>query len=284
MAKTETIYAPVSWGELNALRSLEEKVGAENVLDFKREETEHGPRFAAVVKLAGDNPFAKKDDDKEESDDSDSDSDDGGGDKPAFLKSDDEKSEGSDDGDSESDSGDEDSSGDDDRDKPPFEEEGDDGPKSEGEALNQLLDLAKSIAEHFGISTGDDLGMGDELGPDAGGDLGGPPGPEGLDLPDVGAPPAGGPALPPPVPAPHPAGGMGKPKPGAMPSFARVAGYEEAKEKKRSFDALLQEAGAVSNQTIMTEAATFFPEHRVAKIDRTSKADENVAVVTLVKR
>ena len=268
MAKTETLYAPASWGELNALKALDAKVGLDKVQSFERK----GARFAAVV-------LADEDGDEDEATDSGSD------DKPAFLKDDDAKddsngdSKDSDDSNGSSDNG-EGEGGDDDREEPPFAEDGDDDGKEP--SISEVFDLVKQIAEAVGVPVGgpegpegldalptDDLGAGDLAA--------GPAGPP--ELPDVGSPPAGGPALPPPLPPPAPKG-----KPGAMPSFARVAGYDEAKTKKRVLVAELQEAGSVSNKQIMDEAGFFMADHRVAKIDRTSRAEDDVALVTLVAR
>lgn len=262
MAKTERFTRPASVPEFDALKTLADRFGFDKIENFQRQ----GATYVATVKVA-DN------EDDEDKDDSGS-----GDDKPAFLKGDDEKDEGSDEGgeskDESSDSGDsKGEAGDDDREKPPFEEGGEeDTPSLEG-----IFDLVKQIAEAVGVPTGDplegELLPGDDLGMDA--PLGDPMPEAPLELPDVGAPPAGGPELPPPVPAPAP-----KSK-GVMPSFARVAGYDEAKAKKRVFDVVRAEAGSVSNKELLSEAKVFFPDHRVAKIDRRKFGEEDRVVVTL---
>jgi len=163
---TTTLYAPTTVSESAALLALAKKVGGvENIVSFENE----GKRYAAVVKVADH-------DEGEESESSDSD--DGGDDKPAFLKGDEEKSEseGDSDDDSKDDSGDsddgEDSLGDDDGDKPPFAEDGDEGKPT----LEGVFDLVKQIAEAVGVPTGgpeDGLGLpGESLGGDP---LGGDP-------------------------------------------------------------------------------------------------------------
>lgn len=113
-----------------------------------------------------------------------------------------------------------------------------------------------------------------------------------LDLPDVGAPDQGE-GLP-------PAPGMGGP-PGKAPlpppvkekgpvgvgAFAHVAG-------KAEISMVRADAGEVNNSAIITEASTYAPTHRVAKIQRTGYATLNgeevylpearLAVVTLVAK
>ena len=128
------------------------------------------------------------------------------------------------------------------------------------------------------------------------GGAGGPEGPPGaggpgdLDLPDVGAPPAGGPGLPP------PGGPGGKPplpppikekSPVGVGAFASVASMSEA-------HLVRADANEIGNKALIKEVEEFAPGKRVARIQRTGSAkingnvvnlpDANVAVVTLVRK
>lgn len=126
--------------------------------------------------------------------------------------------------------------------------------------------------------------------PGAGDPMGGPG--DGLDLPDVGAPdqgeglpsapgmggPPGKAPLPPPVKEKGPVG---------VGAFAHVAGSAE-------ITMVRADAGEVNNSAIISEASTYAPTHRVAKIQRTGYATLNgeevylpearLAVVTLVAK
>lgn len=126
--------------------------------------------------------------------------------------------------------------------------------------------------------------------PHGGPDLGGPD--MGADLPDIGAPgkdemggglggpggPPGKAPLPPPVKEKAPIGAG---------AFAHVTGRSEVTMVR-------DDAGEVGNKSIIAEAATYAPQHRVAKIQRTGiaqigddlidLAEANKALVTLVSR
>ncbi len=127
----------------------------------------------------------------------------------------------------------------------------------------QILHTLQAILHALEGGAGPDDGLGD---PGLGGDL-----------PDVGAPPAGGglppskdsAPLPPPVPQKSPMGG------GAFAS--KIAGRED-------FIATRKDSSHVGTRTLIAEAHANFPGFRVSKVDRRSKADEGIALLKLVKR
>lgn len=144
--------------------------------------------------------------------------------------------------------------------------------KSENE---QIIDLLQQLVD--AVSGGGSLSA--EAAP-----LDGPAGPGALDLPDVGAPPAGGDMPPKKAPLPPP---VEKKQPFGGPSFAHVASNEVIKIARR-------DASEVNNAGLMAEIASEFPDHKIAQIKRSGSdvvnglsvdiAQNNIAVVTLVKK
>ncbi len=124
-----------------------------------------------------------------------------------------------------------------------------------------------------------------------GGDAGGPPG-GGLDVPDIGAPPKGGPGLPPP---PHGGPGAGPPPPAAP--KAPMGGPAFAHYNPNLAEVVAIRPSDVGNKAIIAEAREVFPTHKVARIQRTGSAilndgkqkkqvnlaENNIVVVTLTK-
>lgn len=166
-------------------------------------------------------------------------------------------------------------------DKPPFEEgESGDGP-SKGKPEDLIVHLLQKILHALEGGAG-------PVGPDAG-----PGGPGDLDLPDVGAPPAGGPALPPPG-GPH--GGPGKaplPPPVKEKSPVGVGAFASVVDKAEAH-VVRADANEIGNKALIAEVTAFVPGHRVARIQRTGSAvingetvnlpETNQAVVTLVRK
>jgi hypothetical protein len=186
---------------------------------------------------------------------------------------------------------DDDSGSDDGGDKGGDEFGGGDGPEhgAEPKKLSPEEQVVHLLTQILDALKGGGMGHGPKP-PHGGPEMGG-------DLPDIGAPGAGD-ELPPPPGGPH--GGPGGPGAGApLPppvkekapigagAFAHVTGRTEVTMVR-------DDAGEIGNKGIIAEAATYAPDHRVARIQRTGiaqigddlidLAEANKALVTLVSK
>ena len=129
---------------------------------------------------------------------------------------------------------------------------------------DKIMDMLDKIMDHLGIK-----GDGDEDG-----EMGEA---EGLDLPDVGAPPAGEPM--------PPEGGSELPAPVQPPSKPDMGGaFSHVLQRKvgsrRSFTARRKDAGNISNNQIIAEAVAGFPGYRVARLNRKEDGSVLIAMVS----
>lgn len=134
----------------------------------------------------------------------------------------------------------------------------------DGDKDSKIIDMLQKIMDHLHIKSDEEEG---EHGPDlAGGDL-----------PDVGAPPAGEP-MPPKLPEPAPNPKANRPGGPAFSShMAKVEG-------KHTFTAYRKQASELDNKGLVAEAQEGFPGYQVVKLDRISKAQDDVAIITLQKK
>jgi len=96
-----------------------------------------------------------------------------------------------------------------------------------------------------------------------------------LDLPDIGAPEAGGPPLPPPKKAPLPPPAAPKGPGGGMGAFSSVV------EGRETFTFRRGAAEELNNRSLIEEAMEMAPGFRVEKIDR--RTEKGAAIVSMRK-
>ena len=281
MTATRTLYRKANVSAAEATTSIFKRFPNVELVSFTKKEANAQEAMAARAK-EGDLVYEATIRVAEFPPEGGDDKGDEGGDAPEPKKEEAPKEESDSDSD-DNDSGDSAPSGDDFGDKPEGGEHGMEPKKLSPEEqvvhlLQQILDALKGG------------GMGHPKPPHGGPDMGGPE--MGGDLPDIGAPgkdemggglggpagPPGGKPLPPPVKEKAPIGAG---------AFAHVTGRSEVTMVR-------EDAGEIGNKGIIAEAATYAPQHRVAKIQRTGiaqvgddlidLAEANKALVTLVSR